>query len=97
MFAKKGESLEEYWEYTHKIFEWHDGGTPNTILDDGGDATLLVILGSEAEKDPSKIENPTNEEETVLYATIKKRLATDPTFYSRIKANIKGVSEETTT
>lgn len=97
MFAKKGESLEEYWEYTHKIFEWHDGGTPNMILDDGGDATLLVILGSEAETDLSKLSNPTNEEERVLYAAIKKRLESDPTFYSRIKANIKGVSEETTT
>ncbi|MBP9812478.1 adenosylhomocysteinase [Candidatus Gracilibacteria bacterium] len=97
VFAKKGESLEEYWEYTHKIFEWHDGGTPNMILDDGGDATLLVILGSEAETDLSKLSNPTNEEERVLYAAIKKRLESDPTFYSRIKANIKGVSEETTT
>lgn len=97
VFAKKGESLEEYWEYTHKILEWHDGGTPNMILDDGGDATLLVILGSEAETDSSKLENPTCEEESVLYASIKKKLSKDPTFYSRIRAEIKGVSEETTT
>lgn len=97
VFAYKGESLEEYWDYTHRIFEWNDGGTPNMILDDGGDATLLVLLGSEAETNPSVLNNPTSEEETVLYASIRARLAIDPTFYSRIKANIKGVSEETTT
>lgn len=97
VFAYKGESLEEYWEYTHKIFEWTDGGTPNMILDDGGDATLLVILGSEAEKDISVLANPTCEEECVLFAAIKKRLEAQPNFYSTIKANIKGVSEETTT
>lgn len=97
VFAYKGESLEEYWEYTHKIFEWADGGTPNMILDDGGDATLLVILGSEAEKDISVLANPTCEEERVLFAAIRKRLETQPNFYSTIKANIKGVSEETTT
>lgn len=97
VFAVKGESLEEYWEYTHQIMEWSDGGTPNMILDDGGDATLLVLLGSKAEKDQSVLANPTSEEETVLFASIKKKLATDPTYYSRIKATIKGVSEETTT
>ncbi len=97
VFAYKGESLEEYWEYTHKIFEWADGGTPNMILDDGGDATLLIILGSEAEKDISILANPTYEEERVLFAAIRKRLETAPNFYSTIKANIKGVSEETTT
>jgi adenosylhomocysteinase len=97
VFAYKGESLEEYWEYTHKIFEWHDGTTPNMILDDGGDATLLIILGSEAEQDLSVLSSPTCEEERVLFATIKKRLETEPNFYSNIKKNIKGVSEETTT
>jgi len=97
VFAYKGESLEDYWEYTHRIMEWSDGGTPNMILDDGGDATLLVILGSRAEEDPSVIANPTNEEETALYASIKKRLAEKPGFYSSIKANIQGISEETTT
>jgi adenosylhomocysteinase len=97
VFAYKGESLVEYWEYTHKIFEWSDGGTPNMILDDGGDATLLIILGSEAEKDQSVLENPTCEEEVVLFAAIKKRLETEPNFYSNIKKNIKWVSEETTT
>ena len=97
VFAYKGESLEEYWDYTHRIFEWHDGGTPNMILDDGGDATLLILLGSDAEKDASVLSNPTNEEEVALYNSIKARLAVDPGFYSRIKANILGVSEETTT
>jgi adenosylhomocysteinase len=97
VFAYKGESLEEYWEYTHKIFEWSDGGTPNMILDDGGDATLLVILGSEAESDLSVLSSPTCEEERVLFATIRKRLETSPNFYSNIKKNIIGVSEETTT
>lgn len=89
VFAYKGESLEEYWKYTHKIFEWSDGGTPNMILDDGGDATLLVILGSEAEKDISVLANPNCEEEKILFATIKKRLETEPNFYSNIKKNIK--------
>lgn len=97
VFAYKGESLEEYWEYTHKIFEWSDGGTPNMILDDWGDATLLVILWSEAELDLSVLSHPTCEEERVLFATIKKRLETSPNFYSTIKKNIIGVSEETTT
>ncbi|MBS1725910.1 MAG: adenosylhomocysteinase [Armatimonadetes bacterium] len=97
VFAYKGESLEEYWEFTHKILEWHDGGTPNMILDDGGDATLLVLIGSDAEKDASVLNNPGSEEETILFASIRAKLAKDPTFYSRIKTNIKGVSEETTT
>ncbi len=97
VYAYKGETLEEYWDYTHRIMEWADGGTPNMILDDGGDATLLVILGSKAEKDPSVLDKPTSEEERVLYAAIRKRLASGPGFYSRIKANIQGVTEETTT
>jgi adenosylhomocysteinase len=101
VFAYKGESLAEYWEFTHRILEWggkeNEGDTPNMILDDGGDATLLVILGSRAEKDPSVIAKPTNEEETVLYAAIAQRLREKPGFYSRIQASIKGVTEETTT
>ncbi len=97
VFAVKGESLEEYWEYTHRIMQWHDGGTPNMILDDGGDATLLIILGSKAEQDPSLLDNPSSEEEVALYAAIRKKLAEDPNWYSRIKANIQGVTEETTT
>jgi adenosylhomocysteinase len=97
VFAYKGENLEEYWEFTHRIFEWHDGGTPNMILDDGGDATLLVILGSKAEKDPSVIAKPANEEEHALYGAIKKRLAAQPGWYSKNLAAIRGVTEETTT
>ncbi len=97
VFAYKGESLVEYWEYTHKIFEWADGGTPNMILDDGGDATLLVHLGSRAEKDASVLNNPTSEEEEVLYAAIKERLKSKPGWYSKLAAAIKGVTEETTT
>jgi adenosylhomocysteinase len=97
VYAYKGESLEEYWEYTHAIMEWADGGTPNMILDDGGDATLLVLIGSQAETDPSVIANPTSEEETVLFAAIRKRLESKPGYYTRIRENIKGVSEETTT
>ncbi|MDE2195968.1 MAG: adenosylhomocysteinase [Gammaproteobacteria bacterium] len=97
VFAYKGESLDEYWEFTHRIMEWADNGTPNMILDDGGDATLLVILGSRAEKDASVIAKPANEEETALFKAIKKRLDTRPGFYARILANIKGVTEETTT
>jgi len=96
VFAYKGETLEEYWEFTHKIFEW-PGEQANMILDDGGDATLLLILGSKAEKDPSVIAKATNEEEVALYASIKKRLATQPGWYSKRLACIKGVSEETTT
>ena len=95
VFATKGESLEEYWEYTHRIFEWADGGTPNLILDDGGDATLLVLLGARAEDDASLLDNPTNEEERILYASIRSRLGKG--IYKRLRDAIQGVSEETTT
>jgi adenosylhomocysteinase len=97
VFAYKGETLTEYWEYTHRIFEWADGGTPNMILDDGGDATLLVHLGAKAEKNRSVIANPGNEEERALFAAIAQRLDAKPGCYSRIKANVRGVTEETTT
>jgi adenosylhomocysteinase len=97
VFAYKGETLEEYWDYTHRIFDWPGFGAPNMILDDGGDATLLVHLGTQAEADRSLISRPGNEEETALFAAIGKRLAADPHFYSRIKTAIKGVTEETTT
>jgi adenosylhomocysteinase len=97
VFAYKGESLTEYWDFTHRIFEWKNGSTPNMILDDGGDATLLATLGTRAEKDPSLIARPANEEETVLYNAIRKRLKEKPGYYSRIQAGIKGVTEETTT
>jgi adenosylhomocysteinase len=98
VFAFKGESLEEYWDYTHRIFEWADGGTPNMILDDGGDATLLVHLGARAEKgDTAFLDGATNEEEEVLFASIKKTLAEKPGWYTEIAKNIKGVTEETTT
>ena len=97
VFAIKGETLYEYWQYTHKIFEWSDGGYPNLILDDGGDATLLTVLGPKAEKDPSILNNPQNEEEEALYAVMKTYLKDKPGFYSAIRAAITGVSEETTT
>ena len=97
VFAYKGETLEEYWDYTHRIMTWSDGGSPNMILDDGGDATLLLILGSKAEKDSSVIENPGSEEEVCMFASIKKRLAEDSNFYSRTLSSIQGVTEETTT
>lgn len=97
VFAYKGESLEEYWQYTHKIFEWSDGGAPNLILDDGGDATLLIVLGSQAETDPSVISKPSNEEEQVLFAAIAQRLKEQPGWYSKVKESLTGVSEETTT
>ncbi len=97
VFAKKGESLDEYWEYTHKIFEWNDGEYANMILDDGGDATGLIVLGSKAEKDLSVLDNPSNEEEIALFASIKKKLSQEPNFYSKAKSFIKGVTEETTT
>ncbi len=98
VFAYKGESLEEYWDYTHRIFEWADGGVPNLILDDGGDATLLVHLGVRAEKgDTAFLDRATNEEEEVLFAAIKKRLKERPGWYSEIAKNIRGVTEETTT
>ena len=97
VFAVKGESLQDYWEYTHRIFEWPDNGYSNMILDDGGDATLLLHLGAKAENDLSVLANPTSEEETILYAAIKAKLASDSTWYSRRLAAIKGVTEETTT
>ncbi|MCF8503635.1 MAG: adenosylhomocysteinase [Caulobacter sp.] len=97
VFAIKGETLYEYWQYTHKIFEWSDGGYPNLILDDGGDATLLTVLGPKAEKDPTLLDHPTNEEEEALYAVMKTYLKDKPGFYSAIAASITGVSEETTT
>ena len=97
VFAVKGESLEDYWQYTHRIFEWTDGGWPNMILDDGGDATLLLHLGMQAETNPSVIAQPTNEEEEVLFAAIKARLKTSPNWYSTIAKEIRGVTEETTT
>jgi adenosylhomocysteinase len=97
VFAYKGETLEEYWAYTHRIFEWSDGGTPNMILDDGGDATLLVNLGTKAEQDLSVLDNPTSEEEVALFNSIRERLKTQPNWYSKIQANILGVTEETTT
>ena len=100
VFAYKGESLEDYWEYAHEIFEWSVAGQQsgaNMILDDGGDATLLLILGSKAEKDITVVANPTNEEEEVLFASIKKKLSVDASWYSRNLAGIQGVTEETTT
>ena len=97
VFAFKGENLEEYWDYAHKIFEWADGGYPNLILDDGGDATLLCVLGPKAEKDPSVLNNPQNEEEEALFKVMKRYLAEKPGFYSAIRDAIGGVSEETTT
>ena len=97
VFAIKGESLEDYWQYTHKIMEWHDGGTPNMILDDGGDATMLINLGTKAEKDISVLDNPGTEEEEIAFAAIRARLAESPNFYSNIQQNIQGVTEETTT
>src|SRR5690606_33894189 len=97
VFAYKGESLDDYWEYTHRIFEWADGGYSNMILDDGGDATLLLHLGTKAETDLSVLGNPTSEEEVSLFNSIKAKLATDPKWYSARLGQIKGVSEETTT
>ena len=97
VFAYKGENLVEYWAYTHRIFEWSDGGTPNMILDDGGDATLLIGLGAKAEKDLSILDNPGSEEEVALFDSIRDRLKTQPSWYSNIQSNIMGVTEETTT
>ncbi len=101
VFAYKGETLTDYWDYTHRIFEFgakdSEGEGPNMILDDGGDATLLMHLGKRAEKDASLLAKPTSEEETCLYAAIKAKLAQDPTWYSRKSAQIIGVTEETTT
>ncbi len=97
VFAYKGETLEEYWDYTHRIFEWANDNHANMILDDGGDATLLLHLGARAEKDASLISKPGSEEETCLFAAIKQRIATQPGWYSKRLAAIKGVTEETTT
>ncbi|MDP2260465.1 MAG: adenosylhomocysteinase [Caulobacter sp.] len=97
VFAVKGETLYEYWQYTHRIFEWSDGGYPNLILDDGGDATLLCVLGPKAEQDPTLLDNPQNEEEEALYAVMKTYLRDKPGFYSAIRDSVTGVSEETTT
>ncbi len=97
VFAYKGENLTEYWDYVLKIFEWGDGGTPNMILDDGGDATVLIILGAEAEKNPDLVSKPGNEEEEILFALIKKVNAEKPGFFAKCRDAIKGVSEETTT
>ncbi|PPD10930.1 MAG: adenosylhomocysteinase, partial [Methylotenera sp.] len=97
VFAIKGETLTEYWDYTHRIFEWSDGGYTNMILDDGGDATLLLHLGTRAEKDLSVVANPTSEEEICLFDAIKTKLKTDPTWYSTRLSKIIGVTEETTT
>src|SRR5258705_7206436 len=94
VFAIKGETLLDYWDYTHRILMWHDGGTPNLILDDGGDATLLIHLGCDAEKNPSILDlKAESEEEAILYASIKKTLQDKPHFYSNIAKNIVGVSE----
>ncbi|WP_320663666.1 adenosylhomocysteinase [Prochlorococcus sp. MIT 1223] len=97
VFAVKGETLDEYWAYTHKILEWDEESAPNMILDDGGDATGLVMLGSQAEKNISVLDNPANEEEVALFASIRKKLKEDPNFYSKVKDSIQGVTEETTT
>jgi adenosylhomocysteinase len=97
VYAVKGETLKEYWEYTARIFDWPNGQLSNMILDDGGDATLYILLGSKAEKDPSLIAHPTNEEEECLYAQIKKRIKDQPGWFDKVKASIIGVSEETTT
>lgn len=97
VFAIKGETLEEYWDYSHRIFEWSDGGAPNMILDDGGDATLLLHLGMRAEKDLSLVSKPGNEEEEVLFAAIAKRVKEQPGWYTKTALSIQGVTEETTT
>jgi len=97
VFAYKGETLTEYWEYTHQILQWSDGGTPNMILDDGGDATLLVTLGAKTEENPSLIDQPSSEEEEALFLSIRQHLQQQSSFYSRVLKNIRGVTEETTT
>jgi adenosylhomocysteinase len=97
VFAHKGETLDEYWEFTHRMMRWDDGGSPNMILDDGGDATMLLILGTKAEKDISVLDNPGSEEEICMFNAMKKKLAEDSDFYSRTLACIQGVTEETTT
>jgi adenosylhomocysteinase len=97
VFATKGETLQEYWDYADRLWEWPDGEVANMILDDGGDATLLILLGSDAEKDESLISKPANEEEEALFATIRRRIERDPGFYTKVKNSIRGVTEETTT
>ncbi|HLT27331.1 MAG TPA: adenosylhomocysteinase [Zeimonas sp.] len=97
VFAHKGESLDEYWDYTHRIFDWPGGLTSNLILDDGGDATLLIHLGAQAAKDPSVLANPKSEEEKALFAAIRRQLEKDPQWYERQRTSIVGVTEETTT
>jgi adenosylhomocysteinase len=97
VFAFKGENLDEYWDFTHRILDWPDGGFPNRILDDGGDATLLAILGSKAEADSSLLDNPSSEEEVALFAAIRKRLVSHPGWYTKLRDAIGGVTEETTT
>ena len=97
VFAFKGESLDQYWEYSHRIMDWPDGAGPNLILDDGGDATLLLTLGSKAEKDLSVLDNPSSEEEVALFSSIRATLANDRSWYSRRLAEVRGVTEETTT
>ena len=97
VFAFKGETLDQYWDFADQIFEWPNGETANMILDDGGDATMLVLLGSKAETDPSVLDDPANDEEEALYATIRKRLERQPGWYSKVREAIRGVSEETTT
>jgi adenosylhomocysteinase len=96
VFAHKGETLEEYWDFTDRMMDW-PGTTPNMILDDGGDATMYILTGAKAEKDISILDKPGNEEEEIFFATIKRRLARSPNFFSTIRASIRGVSEETTT
>ena len=97
VFAVKGESLVDYWDYTHRIFEWSDGGFPNMILDDGGDATLLLHLGLQAETNAGVLAHPGNEEEEVLFAAIKKRIKDQPGWYTKLAKQVRGVTEETTT
>jgi adenosylhomocysteinase len=97
VFAYKGETLEEYWAFTHRLFQWPGGGTANMILDDGGDATLLLHLGKDAEKDISVLDKPGSEEEEIMFASIKAHLGEDPKWYSKAAADIRGVTEETTT
>lgn len=97
VFAFKGESLDEYWEFAHQIFNWDEATPANMILDDGGDATLLLLLGQKAEKDLNTLANPANEEEVALFASIKRYLAIDPKWYSKRLVHIQGVTEETTT
>jgi adenosylhomocysteinase len=97
VFAYKGETLEEYWDYTDRMFQWPDGNGPNLILDDGGDATMYLIVGEKAEADPSILKNPGSEEEKYFFAQIKKRMEASPGWFKKTKAGVRGVSEETTT